>query len=144
MKRNIGRFPVAQEHAMGCAVACVAFRCGISYLDALSFFPSKRFAWTRGYYCNEVVEALDKANLKYEFSRFAAAEHEKVLKQKGTIVFIDRCLAYPAGHYLIRDHGKWMNPWSSFPFMTPVKADLQTTLPGKVGYILYEVTGSEE
>lgn len=130
--------PIPQIHPMGCAVACVAYRCDVDYLSALSSFKTPKHAWTRGFYCEEIVEALSELGFEYSYSRYKKSLHEELLETAGTIVFVDRCETYPSGHFLIRDSRGWMNPWSSFPRMIQVKADYQDTLPGKVSYIVFQ------
>ncbi len=129
---------VSQEHPLGCAVACVAFRLGIPYADALACFSTRKNAWTRGFFCAEVVAALDRAGLRYAWETFDPAKHERVIEKNGTIVFIDPCEAYPSGHYLIRSAYGWMNPWANFPLMIPAEAGFQEMLPGKIVYVIFE------
>jgi hypothetical protein len=123
---------------MGCAVACVAFRCGISYTRAHRLFSQRELAWPRGYYCGDVVAALAAAGYDYAFAVFDEAIHAPLLKVRGSIVFIDSCAAYPAGHYLIRAERGWMNPWTNFPRMLPVRAGFRRRLNDRVGYILFK------
>ena len=130
---------VAQEHPMGCAVACVASRCGLTYTKALDTFTVPSHAWTRGFYCEEIVEALAQLGLKYTFARFLPDDHSKYLNIVGSIVFIDPCDRYPSGHFIVRSAEGWMNPWVTFPKMNPVVAEIQSELPGAVGYIIYEI-----
>lgn len=132
--------PIPQIHPMGCAVACVAFRSGIDYSSALSKFKTPMHAWTRGFYCEEIVEALSNLGFDYSYLRFKKTEHESLLEQPGTIAFVDRSELYPSGHFFIRSSHGWMNPWSSFPKMIPMRAAYQKTLPGKVAYIVFENT----
>lgn len=129
---------VAQEHPMGCAVACVAFRCGVDYRAALAMFSQPEHAWTRGFYCGEIVEALARLGRAYSFARYLRSEHEGLLEIPGTLVFVDPCERYPSGHFLARGERGWMNPWSTFPHMIPVEAEFQVTLPGPIGYVLFE------
>lgn len=129
---------VVQEHPMGCAVACVAYRCGITYEQALTTFLAPEHAWTRGFYCEEVVSALAELQHRYSFSRYHPEEHEKFLNIPGTIIFVDPCERYPSGHFLARGLNQWMNPWSTFPKMTPVEFEFQSGLPGPIGYVIFE------
>jgi len=57
--------PVTQEHSLGCAVACVAYVINRSYKEALKLFREPEKAWTVGYYCDDIVRALAKADLNY-------------------------------------------------------------------------------
>jgi hypothetical protein len=127
---------VIQEHPMGCAVACVAAQCGITYSQALRLFVKKEYAWTRGYYCQEVVAALSVASCSYFFEKFHLRRHKKFLSTPGTIIFLEPSALYPAGHYLLRTKKGWMNPWANFPNIVPAKAGIQRSLPGKVAYVI--------
>jgi hypothetical protein len=129
---------VPQEHPMGCAVACVAFRCAISYPAALAAFSTHEHAWTRGFYCEEVVEALANLGLKYSFDHYESKKHGEFLTVPGTIIFVNPFEQYPSGHFLVRGLNSWMNPWSTFPNMNPVRAEFQESLPGRIGYVLFE------
>jgi hypothetical protein len=133
--------PVTQEHAMGCAVACVASRCGISYQKALSLFTHKEHAWTRGYYCREVVDAFAKMDLMYGFEEYDSKRNASpLIKKTGTVVFVGVNKKYPAGHYLLRTQNGWMNPWSNFPQMSDAQSEVCRMLPGKATYLLYELS----
>jgi H+/Cl- antiporter ClcA len=133
---------VPQEHPLGCAVACVASRCGISYQKALQKFEREDHAWTRGYYCSEVVSAFARAGFSYEFELFNPQKHSRLLLGAGTIIFVKKSLEYPSGHYLLRTLDRWMNPWSNFPQMIHVRAAFEKKLQGQVEYILHQ-EGSE-
>ncbi len=139
--------PVNQEHPMGCGVACVAFRCGVSYKKALTFFENPSNAWTRGYYCEEIVAALAVENLRYSYSEFSSSQHAKWIVKPGTIVFQERGPEHPNGHFLVRSSQGWMNPWSNFPQMVPVKSCFQQKIRGKIEFIIFELgsdTGDSE
>lgn len=129
---------VAQEHALGCAVACVAARNGTSYQEALRLFADPAAAWLRGYWCAEVIAALERCGRSYQCLSFDRGEHLAWLAVPGTIAFIDRCEAYPLGHYLVRGNEGWMNPWINFPWMLRVRAGFEAELPGVPGYLLVE------
>lgn len=129
---------VVQKHPMGCAIACVAARCGLSYQKAISFFENKNHAWTRGYYCPEVVMALANAGYKYKYQLFDFERHFVELETPGTIAFTKPDQQYPAGHFFLKSRRWWMNPWSNYPLITPAKASFQSELQGKVSYIIYE------
>ena len=134
---------VPQEHAMGCAVACVASRCGINYQQALVLFSNAQSAWTTGYYCSEVVAALENAGLQYRYESYYSGRHARLLDIPGTIVFIEPNTAYSAGHCLLRVPGGWMNSWSNCPLMLPSQAAVQTKRIGKVAFVIYEFKKSE-
>src|SRR5439155_1668986 len=69
---------VTQEHGAGCAVACVAFVLGTSYQEALALFKRPNHAWGRGFYCREIIEALETAGKKYSFVHFNASVKKRV------------------------------------------------------------------
>jgi ABC-type bacteriocin/lantibiotic exporter with double-glycine peptidase domain len=136
--------PVPQEHPLGCAVACVACICRVSYQSAFSFFSTREHAWTRGYYCSELVDALAKAGLKYQYSKYETARDELKALKEGTIVFIEPCKSYPAGHFFARTKKGWMNPWVNFPQMNNIKAAFEENLQGKISYIVFESDRSSD
>lgn len=127
---------------MGCAVACVASRCGMSYRQALLLFARKDLAWLRGYYCGEVTAALSKAGFIYSYKKFDPLSHSLLLSKSGTLVFVEPNSKYPAGHYFLQVNPGWMNPWSNYPHMTPVRASIQKKLDGKISYVIFEKTSS--
>jgi hypothetical protein len=130
---------IAQEHPLGCAVACVASRCGISYKQAHKLFKDEEHAWSRGYYCSEVAWALAQTGFdRYRFELFDTEKHKVYLSREGTFIFVKRSERYPAGHYLLRTLNRWMNPWSNFPSMNHVTAASENDIPGEVEYIGYE------
>jgi hypothetical protein len=131
--------PISQEHTLGCAVACVAYRLGISYSEALSRFRDPQNAWKRGYYCGEVVEALKQGGLLYQFSEYTGNQLSAFLEREGTFVFLEPNVEYPSGHYLIRTAAGWMNPWTNFPQMIPVQSAIVESLPGRVAWVIFEI-----
>ncbi len=137
MKTKIQSTLVAQEHPLGCAVACVASLCEISYSQALDLFEVAEFAWTRGFYCSEVIKALSKRNLIYSFEKSEFSVNLGRLEKSGSMAFVAPNSKYPSGHFLLRVEEGWMNPWANFPQMIPVKAAIEAALPGKHSYILY-------
>lgn len=123
---------------MGCAVACVAARLGLSYSSALKLFAHPEYAWTRGFYCGEIVDALGRAGLNYAYSKFDLHRDRKNLVRSGTIAFVDPCEVHALGHFYLRTHRGWMNPWANFPKIKDVQARYQLRLPSKVGYVVFE------
>jgi hypothetical protein len=138
MEKKFSTFrPVSQEHPMGCAVACVASLCRLPYRRAIELFEFREHAWTRGFYCSEVVQALSAAGLDYIYEEFASLRHSRHLRKTGTIVFVAPCVKYPSGHYLLRLPQGWMNPWANFPSMSRVRPAVEKKLPGKISYLVY-------
>jgi hypothetical protein len=142
LSRNLPIFPaVKQEHALGCGVACVASRCGISYKEALTLFVRPENAWVRGFYCREIVDALARAGLRYSFSEFDPLRDAGLLEKPGTIVFYPPSKEFPVGHYVIRaraGYSGWMNPWSNFPQMIPIESGFQEAISGHPAYVVFE------
>ena len=131
---------VSQEHPMGCAVACIAERCGISYSKALALLPSADLAWTRGIYCEELVSALGLGGFIYCSEEYDERLHNHLLKREGTIVFVKECERYRYGHFVVCTKNGWMNPWINCPQMIPVVSGYESNLPGEVQYIVFETT----
>lgn len=125
-----------QEQPMGCAVACVASLCGISYKSALNLFMNKSYASTRGYYCKEISQALLKRGLNYGWKKVSPKTHY-LLNKEGIILFVARSKKYPAGHFLLKTSKGWMNPWINYPQIATAKAGFQKGLPGKPQWIMY-------
>lgn len=129
--------PVTQEHAFGCAVACVAYITGKSYKNALKLFRHPEYAaTTRGYYCREIVKALKNAGFDYDYC-YAKPSKRKLLSLNNIIVFIARCKRYPTGHYLAYKNKKCMNPWINFPSIIPARSGFSKSLPGKAQWIIF-------
>lgn len=120
----------------GCAIACVAFLLKISYTKAKDIFEHPERSFTKGFYCREIVEALNKAGLNYSFSKYKK-EYRKIMQQHGTIVFVGKNENYPMGHFLVRAKNNWMNSWINFPHINSAKSGFQKELPGKPQWIIY-------
>ena len=119
---------ITQEEPFGCAISCVAFRLNLSYSDAKGLFKHPEYSSRRGYYCDDIVEALDNGGCEgYTFAQ-VDDDNRKFLDVSGTIVLIRRNVKYPAGHWLIRSGDKWVNPWINFPCMKPAKSGFQKEL----------------
>lgn len=123
---------LAQEHSMGCGPACVAVRMGITYAKALELFTHPHHAWTQGYYCSEITEALSRGGFKYVFSEFRKYSHKQYLQKNGSIAFIAKSDLYPAGHFLLKVSDGWMNPWINFPHLMPIRFGIQKNCLGKL------------
>lgn len=127
--------PVKQEDLFGCGVACVAFILNISYQDSLTLFTDgESKAKEEGFLCKEIIAALEKKRLKYQY-KYLKARHN--IYNSRTIVFLKRSKRYPAGHYLCKINGKWMDPWINFPNVK-IKAGFRNRLPGKPIYAIFE------
>jgi len=126
---------VAQEHTMGCGIACVASAAGVSYEEALSKTESALIL-KRGCYLRELKEALKKLGHNYNYKKYSEKDYD-LLKNPGTIVFIRRSTNYPNGHYLLKTKKGWMDPWINCPEIAPAKAGYCKELPGEPQWILF-------
>lgn len=127
---------VTQEESRGCGIACLAFLLEIPYKKAKSMFKHPEYSFSRGFYCGEITNILNKAGLKYSSSKINPRSKKKINKI-GTIVFTERNKNYPDGHFLVKSKRGWMNPWINFPLITPAKSGFQSDLPGKVQLVIY-------
>jgi hypothetical protein len=91
---------VTQEEGMGCAVACVASLLGITYEEALGLFE-ENYATSRGYYCGEIVGALERGGLFYSYVT-SSSGNLHLIDRIGTIIFVGFCEDFPFGHFLLR------------------------------------------
>ncbi|MBI2327175.1 hypothetical protein HYU92_02545 [Candidatus Curtissbacteria bacterium] len=129
--------PVKQEDSLGCGVACMAFILGINYQNSLNFFKDgRKKANKAGFFCREIVMALEKAGLRYEY-KYIKPKIKKKIYKPNTIVFLRRSKKYPSGHYLCRADNKWMDPWINFP-VEEKKAGFRRSLPGKPIYAIFK------
>lgn len=128
---------ITQEDIMGCSIACVALALNISYKSAKKLFDNPEYSSSRGYYCRELVKALNKKSVNYTFSKINET-NKNLLEKEGVIVFIEKGKKYPLGHYFIKTKKGWMNPWINFPTISPAKSGFQKTLPAKIQWIIYQ------
>lgn len=103
------RHTITQEDEMGCGAACVAFAASTTYQNAVRILGQNK-ARTVGFQLKEMVDALNHYGLSYHF-KHVKPRMKKSIYQDGAIVFIKRSTRYPYGHYLIRHHGQWADPW---------------------------------
>ena len=130
--------PIKQENPLGCAVACVACIINSSYLNSLNFFKNgKNKADNTGFLCKDIVAALSKAGLNYEYRYIKDRIRNKIYRHN-TIVFLKRSKRYPLGHYLCRVHHKWMDPWINLP-NEKIKSGYRAKLPEKPIYAIFRV-----
>ena len=124
---------VEQEDPMGCGIACVAVATGKKYNEAKELFLEKKHAKARGYYCREIVAALNKAGLNYGYKKRRGSG---IRYETGTIVFVRRCAKYPRGHFLIKIGKVWVDSWVNFP-KYPIRGGFHKKLPGYAQYIIF-------
>ena len=118
---------VAQEHEYGCAVACVATILNTTYYDAFNLFSEKGNAAGVGFYCRDIISAFERAERRYLYY-YIKPHKRKLIYNDETIVYVKKGHKYPAGHYLVRKDGVWIDPWINFPAF-PVKAGVRKRLP---------------
>ena len=128
---------IAQQEPMGCGIACVASVTKKPYNIAKGLFEKPENAALKGYYCNDLIRALSKKGLNYEYSK-VNSRNKALANEEGSIVFIKRSKKYPEGHFLLKTSEGWMNPWINFPKITPAKAGFQKKLPGVAQWIIYK------
>lgn len=129
---------IKQENSLGCGVACVASILNINYQDSLNLFKNgKMKANDTGFLCKEIVMALNKADLNYEY-KYIKNKIKKRIYKPNTIVFLRRSKKYPLGHYLCRVNKKWMDPWINFPDKN-LKAGYRAKLPETPIYAILEL-----
>ena len=130
---------IKQEDPFGCGIACVASILKINYKTALSLFlDGRRKATETGFYCREIIEALENNGLKYEY-KYLKSKTRKNMYKPGAIVFLRRSKRYPDGHYLTRSDNIWLDSWINFP-SEEMKSGFRKRLPEKPIYVIYPVT----
>ena len=134
------REPIAQEHAMGCGLACVAFLTGHSYRYIHRRCHISDHAWGRGFYCTELVDELGKYDLNYQWRPIVGRDRKNIisLAPNGSVLFIDKGSSqFPQGHFFVKVAAKlFMNPWKTFPSIANVQAGFQQQLPGRVSFVI--------
>lgn len=134
------RQSVTQEFDYGCGIACFAFALGISYKQATVLLGEAQ-ARSNRFWVKDLVQALNGNGLRYE--RYYVKEHIKSrLDEEGTIVLIRRSKIYPAGHYLVRHQGLWMDPWINLTKdrnIQNAKSGFRKRLPGEAMYALLPI-----
>lgn len=129
---------IAQKDPMGCGVACVANRLGITYGRALRLFEHPEYARSIGYKCKYIVIALQKAGVH---SRLKHIRRELPIPDLpiGSIVFLEKSVQYPYQHYLLKVEDGWVDPWINMHDDRDVqhaKAGIRTTLSGRAYYAI--------
>lgn len=129
---------VAQEESMGCGIACVASRLGITYQEAIKKSGLSERSYTRGYYCRDLVKILNEFGEKYAFKKVGLRDKELV-RANGSIVFAKRGKKYLVGHWLLKTPYGWMDPWINWPSIHPSIAGYHQKFPGEAQWIVYEI-----
>lgn len=129
---------VAQQDSLGCGIACVAFVANHSYSQVKAMFSNDKAA-SEGFYCKDLVFALQSFGLAYSYKYLKPKLRNKIYIDNA-IVFIKRSKNYPAGHYLVRHRGQWMDPWINFQeesSINKVQSGFRKKLPGSPRYALF-------
>lgn len=134
------RNSITQEFDYGCGIACFAFALGFTYKEAANYLGKSQANSSR-FWVKDFVAALNKAGKPY-VSKHVKPSLLKKIYEEGTIVLIRRSKHYPAGHYLIRHQGYWMDPWINLPSDKDIfhaTSGFRKRLPGKPMYALLPV-----
>jgi hypothetical protein len=135
---------IAQIDEMGCGVACVANKLGISYEQATELFLYPGHAKTIGYKCKYIVDALRNAGQDVRLRHIKDHDRNSIAKGKipiptGGIVFLERSKLYPFQHYLLKADKGWVDPWINMhddPNVAHARAGLRKYLPGRPYYVI--------
>lgn len=73
---------ITQEDITGCGVACTAFILKLSYKKAKNLFNSPKGAYSRGYYCREIVQTLKNCGLNYSHKKLNQ-KNKRLLNKRG-------------------------------------------------------------
>jgi len=131
-----GRNPVRQENLTGCGLACVAFIVNKTYRSFLPLIKEQLIDLNnRGMFCRDLIKFLDLSGIKAKL-RYIRTQNHPLLFKEFVICYINKSIKYPAGHFLVRYQGKWMDSWINYPQIIKVKAGFRTKLPGKVNYVV--------
>lgn len=130
---------VVQKHDFGCGAACVAAVTDKSYQQVVDLLGVEK-AQTTGFYCKELQSCLEILGYSYEY-RYAKPSKIKLAYLEDSIVFVSRSKRFPAGHYLVRHNGQWLDSWRNFKIgglVTNARSGYRKRLPSKAKYILYK------
>jgi hypothetical protein len=129
--------PIKQEDKLGCAVACTAFILELTYKDTLKLFidGEKRAKEIPNFYCPEIVKILNIRGLKYKWKRI---KNLPINFPNLSIVFIQKSVNLPFGHFLVRNENSWMDPWINLP-NPKIQSGFREKLPGIPTYLIYPI-----
>ena len=128
---------ITQKHAFGCGAACVAFASRLPYEKIIEVLGENE-ANERGFYCKELVGALQTLGKEYEY-KYIKPHILLCLEKPGTIVFMKRGKIYTAGHFVVRSEKGWMDPWINFSEnqdISKAKSGFRKELPEKPIYAI--------
>ena len=130
---------ITQKHAFGCGAVCVAFVTSKTYEEIIKLLGENK-AKEQGFYCKELVQALQKLGKEYEY-KYIKPHILSHLDKPGTIIFMKRGKIYPAGHFVVRTEKGWMDPWinlSENQDISKAKSGFRKELPEKPIYAVFE------
>lgn len=129
---------VAQDFGVGCGIAVVAALANLTYQQGRSLFTRPQRDHDAGFYCADLIAALSKVGLDYEWGS-VTAKTKHILKKPQVIVCLAYTKKYPFGHYLVSDDkARWMDPWINYPKVgcPGAKAGWRRKLPSRAGWII--------
>lgn len=132
------RESITQEFDYGCGIACFAFALGMTYSQAAKCLGERQANSTR-FWVKDLAAALNSSGKTYTAKHMKPGLNKKIYKD-GTIILIRRSKRYSVGHYLIRHHGYWMDPWINLPVDNNIqhaRSGFRKRLPGKPMYALF-------
>lgn len=132
---------ITQEFEYGCGIACFAFVTDASYQQAAEYLGLNQAQSSR-FWCKDLTVALNEKGKPYVHKYVKPAQRNKIY-QEGAIVLIARSKRYPSGHYLVRHHSRWMDPWINVcqnHDITMAKSGFRQRLPGRPMYVFYLTT----
>jgi hypothetical protein len=128
---------ITQKDEYGCGAACHAFIANITYNEAAEILGCSK-ARECGFYCNDLVQALEKHELLYDYKHLKTNVPYNF--PEGAIVFIKRSRQYPAGHWLVYHEERWMDSWINFAAnhkLEDAQAGFRKSLPGEAQWMCY-------
>ena len=139
------RQSITQEFDYGCGIACFAFALGISYKQAETRLGETQ-ATSNRFWVKDLESALNNNGLAYS-RHYVTPRIRPHINEDGAIILIRRSHTYPAGHYLIRHDGAWMDPWINLPTNRDIRqaiSGFRTRLPGEAMYALLPLDQSSK
>ena len=134
------RKSITQSHGYGCGLACVAFVARVEYAQVIEISDEVR-AVARGFYCKQLIQLLYSYGYSGSFKHLKRSMiYKNKIYRDNTIVFIRRSKSHPAGHYLVRHQGFWMDPWLNFTADKQIRnarSGYRRRLPGQPLYAIF-------
>lgn len=130
---------ITQQHDFGCGIACVSFVLQKPYAEIAQHLGAEQATW-RGFLCKDLVAILQQYGHAYTYG-YTRVDPDSL--PDGTIVFLRRSRMYPAGHYLAKRAGKWMDSWINFDEdrdISHARSGFRTQLPYPPSYAVIPVS----